>query len=179
MSFEQENIHEIVFLALGFSVQGQGDDYYDLLRPGVAILLGENSNIIIYYRINENFIETFTVEKSSNEKDVKPNVSKYLNKINGIEKKHLVYGLVTCALEQDSDGLYEYIKKDGGEVLFDNPNNQVDPSAEVFLVRQSIEGDFFADETKLYFDECAIDLDKITAGHFDVENENVIYWRRS
>ena len=179
VSFEQENIYEIVFLALGFSVQGQGDYYYDLLRPGVAILFGEDSNIIIYYRINENFIETFRVEKNSNEEDVKPNVSKYLNKINGIEKKHLVYGLVTCALEQDSDGLYEYIKKHGGEVLFDNPNNQVDPSAEVFLVRQSIEGDFIVDETKLYFDERMIDLDKITVGHFDVENENVIYLRRS
>ena len=178
VSFVHEIILEIVFLALGFSVQGQGDDYYDLLRPGVAILLGENTNIIIYYRINENFIETFTVEKSSNEKDVKPNVSKYLNKINGIEKKHLVYGLVTCALEQDSDGLYEYIKKHGGEVLFDNPNNQVDPSAEVFLVRQSIEGDFFVDETKLYFDGRVIDLDQITVGHFDIENENVIYWGR-
>ena len=66
MSFEQENIYEIVFLALGFSVQGQGDDYYDLLRPGVAVLLGENSNIVIYYRINESFIETLTVEKNSN-----------------------------------------------------------------------------------------------------------------
>ena len=40
VSFEQENIYEIVFLALGVSVQGQGDDYYDLLRPGVAILFG-------------------------------------------------------------------------------------------------------------------------------------------
>ena len=76
--------------------------------------------------------------KNSNEKDVKPKVSKYLNKINGITKKHLVYGLVTCALEQDSDGLYEYIKT-WWRSLFDNPNNQVDPSAEVFLVRQSIE----------------------------------------
>lgn len=83
MSLEQENIYEIVFLALGFSVQEQGDDYYDLLRPGVAVLLGENNNIIIYYRINENFIETFFVEKNSIE-DLKPNISKYLNKINGI-----------------------------------------------------------------------------------------------
>ena len=71
-----------------------------------------------------------------------------------------------------------WYKKHGGEVLFDNPNNQVDPSAEVFLVRQSIEGFFFVDETKLYFDGRVIDLDQITVGHFDIEDENVIYWGR-
>ena len=55
-------------------------------------------------------------EKNSNEEDVKPNVkSKYLNKINGIVDKTFGFGLITCALEQDSDGLYEYIKKHGGE----------------------------------------------------------------
>ena len=38
--------------------------------------------------------------------------------------------------------------------------------------------DFFVDETKLYFDGRVIDLDQITVGHFDIENENVIYWGR-
>ena len=57
-----EKIDRISFFNLGKFVKN-GDDYFDSLEPGVAVLFGEDNNYVCYYNLDSDSTIIDKVEK--------------------------------------------------------------------------------------------------------------------
>ena len=172
-----EKIDRINFLNIGF-VDGNGE-FFDHLKPGgVAILFGEENNFICYYKNDEKIQSIEKVEKIDAFDDFNKIVSDYFNNAFDIEDKFLVEGLVKCTDEEDDYGLYDYIEKHGGEVFFEKPNSEVFQNVHIFFVKQQAEGEFQYDQNKLFIGNNEIVLKDLSSGHFDDNDEVVVFWKK-
>ena len=175
-----EKIFEINFFYIGIQEkESKKFDYYDLIKPGVAVLFGENKNYIIYYQINKKTVQSTSFEEISIEEDLLSQITKFFLSKYNLQEVSLVEGLVKCSYEEDEDGLYDYCKEKGGRVFFKNPNTLIDLGANIFLIKQTVEGDFKINKFNLIFDDKILSLKEINSGYFDLNNEQVVYWKKT
>lgn len=172
-----ENIDRISFFNHGKFVR-DSDDYFDALETGVVILFGEENNYIGYYKLNSDTPEIEKIEKIDAFDDwIKP-VSKFLKKSFKINDELLLESLFKSADEEDEDGFYHYIEENGGEVVFENPNSEIDENANIYMVKQMTEGEYSTDGKKINIGSDIIDLKNLSSGHFDDNSEIVVYWHK-
>ena len=118
-----EKISEINFFYIGIQEkESKKFDYYDLIKPGVAVLFGENKNYIIYYQINQKTVQSTSFEEISIEEDLLSQITKLLanNKISierviqipDHKKKSASIVIITHrATESSSQNLINSLKK--------------------------------------------------------------------
>ena len=166
-----ENINRISFFNLGNTfVNSEGSDYYEIIHPGIAVMLGNDNNFILYYSEgNVSKIETMDAIE-----DWYETVARYFIKKYNLETKaEFLSGLLACADNEDEDGLYDHMQETGGQVMFDSPNNEIDPNIGLFIVKQHGDAQTLGDASmktngsKLYVNENVIDLNELSVGHFD------------
>ena len=175
-----ENINRISFFNLGDTfVNNEGNDYYEIINPGIAVMLGDDNNFILYYSegsVNE-------IEKMSAIEDWYETVATYLiGKFNLETKSEFLSGLLACADNEDEDGLYDHMQETGGQVMFDTPNNEIDINIGLFIVKQHGDAQTLGDVSmktdglKLHVNENAIDLKELSVGHFDNYQEPLLIY---
>ncbi len=175
-----EKISEINFFYIGIQEkESKKFDYYDLIKPGAAVLFGEYKNYIIYYQINKKTLRSTSFIEISIEEDLLSQITKFFLTKYNLQEVSLVEGLLKCSYEEDEDGLYEYCKEKGGRVFFKNPNKLIDLDAKIFLVKQTVKGDFNINEFNLFFDDKILSLKELNSGYFDLNNEQVVYWKKT
>ena len=119
-----DNITNIAYYNTGNTfTNSAGEDYYDIISPGVAILSADNSTYILYYDGDK---VTKIDKKEEGFYDWSKEVAEFLIKKNKYEtSKEFLSGLLMCADNEDEDGLYDFIQENGGEVVFDFPSSSI------------------------------------------------------
>ena len=174
-----EKIYEINFFNVG--IQGEESkkfDYYDLIKPGVSVLFGEKKNYIIYYKINEKTIQSSRIEEISIELDWITKITNFFVTEYNLQDITLLEGLLKCSYEEDDDGLYDYCKDKGGRVFFKNPNESIDIDISIFVVKQSVKGNFHLYKSNLFYENNSLNLKELNSGYFDLNSEQVVCWRK-
>ena len=67
-----------------------------VIKPGVAVLFGENKNYIIYYQINKKTVQSTSFEEISIEEDLLSQITKFFLSKYNLQEVSLVEGLVKC-----------------------------------------------------------------------------------
>ena len=166
-----DTITNIAFYNTGNTfMNSTGEDYYDIITPGVAILSADDSTYILYYDGSE---VTKIDKKEEGFYDWSKEVAEFLIKKNKYEtSKEFLSGLLMCADNEDEDGLYDFMQENGGEVVFDNPNNEINSDIGIFVIKQTGEPQYTedvlikTDGLRLYIKDEKIELRQLSSGHF-------------
>ena len=175
-----ENINRISFFNLGNTfVNSEGNDYYEIINPGIAVMLGNDNNFILYYSEGSvSKIETM----SAIEEWYEAVATYFIEKYNLETKIEFLSGLLACADNEDEDGLYDHMQETGGQVMFDSPNNEIDPNIGLFIVKQHGDAQTLGDASmktegsKLHINENVIDLKELSVGYFDNYQEPLLIY---
>tara|TARA_B100001057_G_scaffold388979_1_gene396597 strand:+ start:205 stop:696 length:492 start_codon:yes stop_codon:yes gene_type:complete len=159
-----------------------GEDYYDIITPGVAILSADDSTYILYYNGSE---VTKIEKKEEGLYDWSKEVAEFLIKKNKYETSaEFLSGLLMCADNEDEDGLYDFIQENGGEVVFDSPNNEINSDIGIFVTKQIGEAQstedvsIKTDGSSLFISDEKIELSQLSSGHFDSYQDPVLVYVR-
>ena len=178
-----DNITNIAFYNTGNTfTNSAGEDYYDIITPGVAILSADNSTYILYYDRDE---VTKIDKKEEDLYDWSKEVAKFLIKKNKYETStEFLSGLLMCADNEDEDGLYDFMQENGGEVVFDSPNNEINSDIGIFVIKQTGEPQYTedvlikTDGLRLYIKDEKIELRQLSSGHFDSYQDPILVYVR-
>ena len=89
-----------------------------------------------------------------------------------------------CADNEDEDGLYDFMQENGGEVVFDSPNNEINSDIGIFVIKQIGEAQstedvsIKTDGSKLFINDEKIELSQLSSGHFDSYQDPVLVYVR-
>ena len=177
-----DTITNIAFYNTGNTfMNSTGEDYYDIITPGVAILSADDCTYILYYDGSK----VTKIDKKEEELyDWSKEVAKYLIKKNKYETStEFLSGLLMCADNEDEDGLYDFIQKNGGEVVFDSPNNEINSDIGIFVIKQIGEAQstkdvlIKTDGSSLFFnDDKFCNLSELSLGYFDIYQDPVLVY---
>ena len=178
-----DTITNIVFYNTGNTfMNSTGEDYYDIITPGVAILSADDSTYILYYDGSE---VTKIDKKEEGFYDWSKEVADFLIKKNKYEtSKEFLSGLLMCADNEDEDGLYDFMQENGGEVVFDSPNNEINSDIGIFVIKQTGEPQYTedvlikTDGLRLYIKDEKIELSQLSSGHFDSYQDPILVYVR-
>ena len=178
-----DSITNIAFYNTGNTLTNStGDDYYDIITPGVAILSADDSTYILYYDGSE---VTKIDKKEEDLYDWSKEVAKFLIKKNKYETStEFLSGLLMCADNEDEDGLYDFMQENGGEVVFDSPNNEINSDIGIFVIKQTGEPQYTedvlikTDGLRLYIKDEKIELRQLSSGHFDSYQDPILVYVR-
>ena len=178
-----DNITNISFYNTGNTfTNSAGEDYYDIITPGVAILSADNSTYILYYDRDE---VTKIDKKEEGFYDWSKEVAEFLIKKNKYEiSTEFLSGLLMCADNEDEDGLYDFMQENGGEVVFDSPNNEINSDIGIFVIKQIGEAQstedvlIKTDGSKLFINDEKIDLSQLSSGHFDSYQDPILVYAK-
>lgn len=178
-----DNITNIAFYNTGNTfTNSTGEDYYDIITPGVAILSADDSTYILYYNGSE---VTKIEKKEEGLYDWSKEVAEFLIKKNKYETSaEFLSGLLMCADNEDEDGLYDFIQENGGEVVFDSPNNEINSDIGIFVTKQIGEAQstedvsIKTDGSSLFISDEKIELSQLSSGHFDSYQDPVLVYVR-
>ena len=178
-----DTITNIAFYNTGNTfTNSTGDDYYDIITPGVAILSADDSTYILYYDGSE---VTKIDKKEEGYYDWSKEVAEFLINKNKYEtSKEFLSGLLMCADNEDEDGLYDFLQENGGEVVFDSPNNEINSDIGIFVIKQIVEAQstedvsIQTDGSKLFINDEKIDLSRLSSGHFDIYQNPILVYAR-
>ena len=178
-----ETIYTISFLNIGRFEKSVGQDFFDQVKPGVAVLFGEDHNYICYYHTQIDNSDIEKIEKIDDFEEWIPLVSKFFKNSYGIEDELLLESLIKSADEEDEDGCFEYIENNGGEVVFDNPNSIIQENLDIYIVKQQVScietgGKYSTNEKQFNIDGNMISLKELSSGFFDDNHEVVVYWKK-
>ena len=176
-----DSITNIAFYNTGNTLTNStGDDYYDIITPGVAILSADDSTYILYYDGSE---VTKIDKKEEGYYDWSKEVAEFLIKKNKYEtSKEFLSGLLMCADNEDEDGLYDFIQENGGEVVFDSPNNEINSDIGIFIIKQIGEAQsteevtIKTDGSSLFINDETIKLNQLSSGHFDIYQDPILVY---
>ena len=99
-----ESIDRVSFFNIGNASDGEGTDFFDFLKPGVAILFGEDNNFICFYEIGSANSKISKIEKIDAFDEWIPSVSNFLKKSYNLDYDILLQSLLKSADEEDEDG---------------------------------------------------------------------------
>ena len=171
-----ENINRISFFNLGDTfLKSDGDDYYDIIKPGIAVMCGENHNYICYYDKSK----VVKIQKMLLTDEWYESAGKYLIETRKIEiDSKFISGLLNCADNEDEDGLYEYLEEMEEQVVFTSPNNKIDAEIGIFIVKQHGDENSLmkTDGTKLYLNNQIIELLNLSVGHFNTLQDPLLVY---
>ena len=178
-----DTITNIAFYNTGNTFMNSvGEDYYDIITPGVAILSADNSTYILFYDGDE---VTKIDKKEEGLYDWSKEVAEFLIKKNKYEtSKEFLSGLLMCADNEDEDGLYDFMQENGGEVVFDYPNNEINSDIGIFVIKQTGEPQYTedvlikTDGLRLYIKDEKIELSQLSSGHFDSYQDPILVYAR-
>ena len=178
-----DNITNIAFYNAGNTfINSTGEDYYDIITPGVAILSADDSTYILYYNGSE---VTKIEKKEEGLYDWSKEVAEFLIKKNKYETStEFLSGLLMCADNEDEDGLYDFMQENGGEVVFDSPNNEINSDIGIFVIKQIGEAQstedvsIKTDGSKLFINDEKIELSHLSSGHFDSYQDPILVYAR-
>ena len=178
-----DTITNIAFYNTGNTfMNSTGEDYYDIITPGVAILSADNSTYILYYDRDE---VTKIDKKEEGFYDWSKEVAEFLIKKNKYETSaKFLSGLLMCADNEDEDGLYDFMQENGGEVVFDYPNNEINSDIGIFVIKQIGEAQstedvsIKTDGSKLFINDEKIELSQLSSGHFDIYQDPILVYAR-
>ena len=178
-----DTITNIVFYNTGNTfMNSTGEDYYDIITPGVAILSADDCTYILYYDGSE---VTKIDKKEEDLYDWSKEVAKFLIKKNKYETStEFLSGLLMCADNEDEDGLYDFMQENGGEVVFDSPNNEINSDIGIFVIKQTGEPQYTedvlikTDGLRLYIKDEKIELRQLSSGHFDSYQDPILVYVR-
>ena len=176
-----ETITNIAFYNTGNTfTNSTGDDYYDIIRPGIAILSADDSTYILYYDGSE---VTKIDKKEEGYYDWSKEAAEFLIKKNKYEtSKEFLSGLLMCADNEDEDGLYDFMQENGGEVVFDSPNNEINSDIGIFVIKQIGEAQstedvsIKTDGSTLFINDETIELNQLSSGHFDIYQDPILVY---
>ena len=176
-----DNITNIAFYNTGNTfTNSTGEDYYDIITPGVAILSADNSTYILYYDGDE---VTKIDKKEEGFYDWSKEVAEFLIKKNKYETStEFLSGLLMCADNEDEDGLYDFMQENGGEVVFDSPNNEINSDTGIFVIKQIGEAQstenasIKTDGSSLFINDEKIELSQLSSGHFDIYQDPILVY---
>ena len=89
-----------------------------------------------------------------------------------------------CADNEDEDGLYDFMQENGGEVVFDSPNNEINSDIGIFVIKQTGEHQYTedvlikTDGLRLYIKDEKIELRQLSSGHFDSYQDPILVYVR-
>ena len=178
-----DTITNIAFYNTGNTfMNSTGEDYYDIITPGVAILSADDCTYILYYDGSK----VTKIDKKEEELyDWSKEVAKYLIKKNKYETStEFLSGLLMCADNEDEDGLYDFMQENGGEVVFDSPNNEINSYIGIFVIKQTGETPYTedvlikTDGLSLYIKDEKIELRQLSSGHFDSYQDPILVYVR-
>ena len=178
-----ETITNIAFYNTGNTfMNSTGEDYYDIISPGVAILSADDSTYILYY---DKYKVTKIDKKKEGLYDWSKEVAEFLIKKNKYETSaEFLSGLLMCADNEDEDGLYDFMQESGGEVVFDSPNNEINSDIGIFVIKQTGEPQYTedvlikTDGLRLYIKDEKIELRQLSSGHFDSYQDPILVYAR-
>ena len=178
-----DSITNIAFYNTGNTfTNSAGEDYYDIITPGVAVLSADNSTYILYYDRDE---VTKIDKKEEGFYDWSKEVAEFLIKKNKYETSaEFLSGLLMCADNEDEDGLYDFMQENGGEVVFDYPNNEINSDIGIFVIKQTGEPQYTedvlikTDGLRLYIKDEKIELRQLSSGHFDSYQDPILVYVR-
>ena len=178
-----DTITNIAFYNTGNTfTNSAGEDYYDIITPGVAILSADDSTYILFYDGSE-------VSKIDKKKeglyDWSKEVAEFLIKKNKYDTStEFLSGLLMCADNEDEDGLYDFIQENGGEIVFDSPNNEINSDIGIFVIKQIGEAQstedvsIKTDGSNLFINDEKIELSQLSSGHFDSYQDPILVYAR-
>ena len=176
-----DTITNIAFYNTGNTFMNSvGEDYYDIITPGVAILSADNSTYILFYDGDE---VTKIDKKEEGLYDWSKEVAEFLIKKNKYETSiEFLSGLLMCADNEDEDGLYDFMQENGGEVVFDSPNNEINSDIGIFVTKQIGEAQstddvsIKTDGSSLFINDETIELNQLSSGHFDIYQDPILVY---
>ena len=89
-----------------------------------------------------------------------------------------------CADNEDEDGLYDFIQENGGVVVFDSPNNEINSNIGIFVIKQIGEAQstedvlIKTDGLNLFIKDEKIQLSQLSSGHFDSYQDPILVYTR-
>ena len=178
-----DTITNIAFYNTGNTfMNSTGEDYYDIITPGVAILSADDSTYILYYDGDE---VTKIDKKEEGFYDWSKEVAEFLIKKNKYETSaEFLSGLLMCADNEDEDGLYDFMQENGGEVVFDSPNKGINSDIGIFVIKQTGEAQstedvlIKTDGLNLFIKDEKIQLSQLSSGHFDSYQDPILVYAR-
>tara|TARA_B110000003_G_C16423988_1_gene447369 strand:+ start:113 stop:640 length:528 start_codon:yes stop_codon:yes gene_type:complete len=174
-----EIIYSISFFNIGRNDHHVGKDYFDLVKPGVAVLFGENHNYICFYKTQKSDSNIEEIQKITTSEDWISLVSKFFKKSISDQDELLIKCLIKSAEDEDEDGFFEFIEKNGGKVVFGNPNLIIQEDLDIYIVKQQTNsGKFSINEERINIDGYLVNLKELSSGLFDENHEIVVYWKR-
>lgn len=172
-----EEIHKVMFLNVGECDEHSGTDFFDHLFPGLAVLYLEGKVLLCHYpqKRNQTDIERIdTIQNLVTWKDAAAQI--FSAQVKSADQKYL-RSLIECIEDEDEDGLYEHLQQHGGEVVFENPNAEVESCVTTFIVKQEAHGDFSTDGNEFRYGGEKIPLVELNSGLFDGNNELAAFWK--
>ena len=178
-----DTITNIAFYNTGNTfTNSAGEDYYDIITPGVAILSADNSTYILFYDGSE---VTKIDKQEEGFYDWSKEVAEFLIKKNKYETStEFLSGLLMCADNEDEDGLYDFLQENGGEIVFDSPNNEINSDIGIFVIKQIGEAQstedvsIKTDGSNLFINDEKIELSQLSSGHFDSYQDPILVYAR-
>ena len=176
-----DSITNIAFYNTGNTfMNSSGDDYYDIITPGVAILSADESTYILYY---DGSVVTKIDKKEEGFYDWSKEAAEFLIKKNKYETStEFLSGLLMCADNEDEDGLYDFMQENGGEIVFDSPNNEINSDIGIFVIKQIGEAQsaedvsIKTDGSSLFINDETIELNQLSSGHFDIYQDPILVY---
>jgi len=89
-----------------------------------------------------------------------------------------------CADNEDEDGLYDFMQENGGEVVFDSPNKEINNDIGIFVIKQTGEAQstedvlIKTDGLNLFIKDEKIQLSQLSSGHFDIYQDPILVYTR-
>tara|TARA_A100001011_G_C14275083_1_gene828807 strand:- start:1112 stop:1618 length:507 start_codon:yes stop_codon:yes gene_type:complete len=164
-------INQISFFNIGVSKKKQ-QDFYDVLKPGIAVLSGDYEYALIKFT-NENDLSEIKI--FNHNLDWWDLATNHLIKINKFKvNKKFLSGLLQCADQEDQDGLYEFANNKNKFVKFEKNSNNNSKNIDLFCIKQSIEDNFSFYDNYLIKDGKKINIKKIF-GSFDKYESLIVY----
>jgi len=125
----------------------------------------------------------YTIDNDCLTKDWSKEVAEFLIKKNKYETStEFLSGLLMCADNEDEDGLYDFMQENGGEVVFESPNNEINSDIGIFVIKQIGEAQstenasIKTDGSSLFINDEKIELSQLSSGHFDIYQDPILVY---